>query len=75
MKINSNLGRIDRVARLLVGVAFIYLGFVNTDLITNEVIRYVMGGFGVINVISSIMGFCPLYSVANIDTRSKETDD
>ena len=69
MKIN--MGLIDRTARILIGAALVYLGVINTDIILNNVIRYCLLGFGIMNLMTAILGFCPMYTLANITTLKK----
>ena len=68
MKLKVNMGIIDRSFRLLVGIILIYIGFVNQELVSSEILRYILGLIGVINIISSLAGICPIYMLANINT-------
>lgn len=66
-----NMGKIDRAARVLVAGVLIYLGGVDTDIIMNSVIRYCLLGFGVVNFLTAVTGFCPMYTLVNISTLKK----
>ena len=66
-----NMGIIDRAARLLVAAGLIYLGGIDTDIIMNTVIRYCLLGLGLMNFISAVFGFCPMYTLVSISTRKK----
>lgn len=68
MPFKANVGKIDRVLRVLVGGLFIYLGFFAGDIIANQMLRYILGGLGIINVATALIGFCPIYTLANINT-------
>jgi len=68
MKLKVNMGIIDRSFRLLVGLILIYIGFINQELVSSEILRYILGVIGVINIISSLAGICPIYMLANINT-------
>jgi len=61
----KNMGSTDRIVRMIAGIAFI-LGalFLTTGVL--DVILYV---FGAIFIITSIIGFCPLYVPLNINTN------
>jgi hypothetical protein len=66
-----NMGYLDRAARLVIGSAFLYIALINPDLITNQVLRYVLAVLGTVNIITALIAFCPLYTLVNIDTRRK----
>lgn len=68
MPFKANVGKVDRVLRVLVGGLFIYLGFFAGDIIANQMLRYILGGLGIINVATALIGFCPIYTLANINT-------
>ena len=67
----KNMGGIDRVLRLVVGVLLIYYGLVDTAVVENHVVRYLMAGFGVINIGTALVAFCPMYLLANLSTAAK----
>lgn len=71
MKFKVNMGLIDRAVRMIVGILLIYIGFINIELVASEVLRYLLGGIGIINIISALAGICPFYSFANISTCQK----
>jgi hypothetical protein len=61
-----NMGTIDRVVRLLlaVTVAILYLTGVITGLVA-----IILGVLGLIFVVASVVGFCPIYVPLSISTR------
>ncbi len=63
---STNVGNIDRVARVLIGLVLIAyaipLGFPNTG--WNWV-----GWIGVVPIITAIVGNCPAYSLFGFSTR------
>ena len=71
MKKNCNMHPIDRAMRIAVGVVFIFIGFFTRDLISDPLFGTLLGVFGVINVVSSIVGVCPVYLMAGISTIKK----
>ncbi len=70
MKIKLNLSRLDRVLRIIGSSFLIYVGFFNTEIIANIAINVLLGSFGLFNIIVAIIGFCPVYYLANISTYS-----
>jgi hypothetical protein len=71
MKFKVNMGLIDRSVRMIVGILLIYIGFINVEFVVSEVLRYILGGIGVLNIISALAGICPFYIFANISTCQK----
>jgi hypothetical protein len=66
----SNLGLIDRVVRVIaaVAVAILYL--------TNQIsgtAAIVLGILAAVFVLTSVVGFCPLYFPFKLSTRKAET--
>ena len=71
-----NLGTPDRIARALVGIILIYIGFIDQTLITSQVLRILIGLFGALNLFGGIVSFCPLYRLADINTyKGAKSDD
>jgi len=69
MALKTNMGVIDRVFRIAAGTLLVYIGLVNEGLIAGETLKYVLGAIGMMNILSSVAGVCPLYTFANINTR------
>ena len=68
MKSNMNLA--DRVIRLLISVAFVVLYFTGTVTGTIGLVLVVLAG---IFTLTSILGFCPLYTIFGLSTKKKES--
>lgn len=60
MQLTTNLGSIDRIARLVVGALMIILALTGTI--------GVWGWLGVILVATALMKFCPIYKVLGVKT-------
>jgi len=69
MKIN--MGKIDRILRFLLGVLVIYLYFTNQ---ISGLWAIVLGIFAIIFIITSFIGFCPVYTLLGIRTNKKEKE-
>ena len=69
--LKKNMHIIDQAARVLVGVALLYAGFVDRSLIANDLVSWALGAFGVLNLVSGLLGSCPVYSAAGLSTRSR----
>lgn len=68
MKIKLNMNNLDRGLRVAGSVLLIYIGFSNTGLLNNVAINTLLGGFGVLNLFSAALGFCPIYYLAHLST-------
>jgi len=58
----NNVGKIDRIIRIVLGVLLIGNVFF--------ALQHPIGWIGVILVITGIAGICPLYSLLGINTKS-----
>ena len=70
--LNPNMHVIDRVLRLVIGIACLYVGFVDWGLIPNAVISVLVGIFGLLNLGSAAVGHCPVYRLGGIRTNRAE---
>ena len=60
----ANVGKIDRLLRLLLGIAFIAAPFISRIDLFQSTVGMVVGiGVGAIMVVTSVTGFCPLYRI------------
>ncbi|MDD5051815.1 MAG: DUF2892 domain-containing protein [Sulfuricurvum sp.] len=56
---SCNTGKIDRILRVLAGIALIVWAIMSGNII---------GYIGVILIVTAAVGFCPLYKVLGINT-------
>jgi hypothetical protein len=66
----KNMNMIDRIVRFILAVAImviLYIELVKQPFIT------ILGIIGIIFVITSILGWCPLYTILKISTLRKKT--
>lgn len=61
----KNMGNSDRIIRLLLAAVFAVLYFTNTVTGTFGIVLLVLGG---IFVLTSLIGFCPLYKLVGLNT-------
>lgn len=64
-----NMGKTDRVIRILVAIVIVILYFTNQISGTAAI---VLGIIGLIFIITSIIGFCPLYVPFKFSTKGKK---
>jgi uncharacterized membrane protein (DUF485 family) len=69
MKIDQNLATWDRIIRLLIAFSMIGSAVYFADWIGDPVLEGFAIAFGVINLVASAIGFCPVYKMAGISTR------
>jgi len=69
----KNMGRIDQVLRLGISLVLIYVGFIDQDIVSDSFTSLIIGVIGIVNLLSSLARFCPLYSITGINTCHKES--
>ena len=73
MALKRNLHFLDITLRVIIGIALVYVGFIDTSHVPNNVVRILLGIFGIINLLAAAMRSCPVYSLAGISTyRDKQ---
>jgi hypothetical protein len=65
----KNIGTIDKVVRIMVAVVVVALYFSN---IISGTLAIIMLAASAVFVVTSLLGFCPLYLALNLSTRKKE---
>jgi len=63
------MGTVDKVIRIMVAVIILILYFTQVISGTLAVILLILAG---IFVVTSLLGFCPLYLLLGLSTRKKE---
>jgi len=66
-----NMGTIDKSIRILFAAAVAVLYFAGA---INGTAAIVLGGLAAIMVVTSLVGFCPLYVPMGLSTRKKELE-
>ncbi len=66
MKLNKNMGTLDRIIRLVLAALFLVLYFGN---IVGGVLGIVLPILAVVFILTSTVSFCPLYVPFKISTR------
>lgn len=70
-KYEKNLGGWDRVIRMTLGLCLVYIGIFRQNWIGDPILIGLILFFGVMNVISSILCWCPPYSLIGFSTHKK----
>jgi hypothetical protein len=62
---NCNVGGLDRAERIFHGIVFLGIGI----FLVSGLWQYILGGYGVIRLLTGIFAFCPAYIFLNHTTR------
>ncbi len=66
----ANIGKIDRIIRLVLGVLFIALPyFTQLEIYQNPILRIVLPVMGLVLIATAIFKFCLLYTLFGIRTN------
>ncbi len=68
----KNVGAIDRVIRLIIGIALLYAGYVLGISTTLGIVLIVLG---VISLIEALVGFCLIYKILGINTAKPKAPE
>jgi hypothetical protein len=70
---SANVGRLDRVARFFAGIILIYIASCQPVTGVNWFDRNEwIGWIGIIPILTAFVGWCPLYSILGISTKTAE---
>lgn len=64
----KNMGNIDRIVRIILAIAFSVAYFTKA---VEGTLGYVLLGLGAIFLLTSLINFCPLYTIFGINTCKK----
>ena len=73
--VKKNMGLVDRLIRTVTGLVMMYFGFINQEVIGNLTINIIVGIFGIISIAFAYITFCPIYTLGNVSTAKKSSDD
>ena len=73
--VKKNMGLVDRLIRTVTGLVMMYFGFINQEVIGNQTINIIVGLFGIISIAFAYIAFCPMYTLGNVSTAKKSSDD
>ncbi len=68
MNLSPNESTADRVIRIVAGIVLAGLAITGT---VTAPLAYVVGVVAAVLLVTGVIGFCPLYAVLRIGTRSK----
>ncbi len=66
----KNMGNADRIIRILIAAVFAYLYFSGTVTGTLGIVLLVLG---IVFVLTSLVSFCPLYTLIGMNTCPKKS--
>lgn len=65
----KNMGRVDTWIRILIALVIIVLFYLNKLSSPWDIILLIVG---IVMLLTSLLGYCPIYTPLKIDTRKKE---
>lgn len=74
VRISRNMSDLDRLLRVTAALVLIYISYFSEQLISNAIISLLLGLLGLLNLAAAITAFCPLYRLADIDTRKNKNN-
>ncbi len=69
MKYEPNMGELDKILRLVLGIYFLPLGF----FFIQGPLGIILGIVGIVFILTSLSGWCPLYTLLGWNSRPAET--
>jgi len=72
MGIKRNIGLLDMLIRLSISLVMIYFGFIDENLINDQVARLILGIFGCLSLLVVLLGYCPFYSLIGFNSSKSK---
>ena len=69
---SRNMHIVDSSLRFVLGGVLVWIGFFDGSFISSVWVGTAVGLFGALNVISAVIGFCPVYHLAGLSSRPRE---
>ena len=66
MELKKNMGSMDKTVRLVVAAVFLYVAIF---LSVSSVVAWILGILAVVFIVTSFVGFCPLYAPFKLSTK------
>lgn len=66
------VGRLGQILRVGIGLALMWVGFIDNTVIDDHLIATLIGLFGLLNVTATLVRVCPFYTLAGINTNSHD---
>jgi hypothetical protein len=67
----KNLHPMDRLLRGVIGITIIGFLFLNNNYLQEPILDILLGLFSILNLISFLTGWCPVYYLAKVSSRKK----
>jgi hypothetical protein len=71
LRMYKNMGRLDQLLRLGMGMALVYVGIIDSGLISDQMFALLVGAVGVVNLVAATFRTCPVYLLAGINTNNQ----
>ena len=69
MRITPNIGLVDKIIRMVISIIMIYFGYIQKSVTGDNIsgVGFMIFGGGFLLI--ALLGYCPLYNLAGINTR------
>jgi len=75
LSFRKNIGRLDQIIRAGISLLLIYIGFIETSILNDELSSMVLGIIGCMSLFVALIRICPLYSACGIDTNPQQQEE
>ncbi len=70
----QNSGTIDRLIRVVAGLALLYIGFFDNPIVSAGTSKTIIKYLAFVPLLTGLSGFCPMYVLIGLDTRGGKDD-
>jgi len=75
LSFRRNIGRLDQITRTGISLLLIYIRFIETSILNDELSSMILGVIGCMSLFVALIRICPLYSACGIDTNPQQQED
>lgn len=72
--LKQNANKLDRGLRLAIGLCLMVVAAPGTELLGGSIFQLAIFLFGVLNIVTAVLGWCPVYQMAKISSISAPND-
>ena len=70
-----NVGVADMAVRIIMGIALLYLGFMDNPVVSEGLPKTVIGFFAIVPIATGLLRWCPLYALIGMSTCPAPAED
>ncbi len=69
-----NIGLVDMLIRIFIGLLMIYFGFIDNSFIEDKIASTMLGAIGSLSVLVALIGYCPFYTLIGYNSCGHKND-